>query len=208
MAQGGVDDRVGIGGAALDASNGTAAHADAAPGAAGVWLDQRPRPAPVWAGFRAVDAHRGGRPDRAQIGHQAGRDAPAIPNYSRMCKLGGNRLGAKSLNVREPDLTREPTVSAYRPDIDGLRAIAVTAVVLFHAGAFPFRSGYVGVDIFFVISGYLIGGIILREAMAGRFSFAVFYARRARRILPALFTVVLATCAAGWFLLSPAQFRD
>jgi peptidoglycan/LPS O-acetylase OafA/YrhL len=96
----------------------------------------------------------------------------------------------------------------YRADIDGLRAIAVTAVVLFHARLFPFSSGYVGVDIFFVISGYLIGGIILRDITARRFSFAMFYARRARRILPALFTVVLTSCLAGWFLLSPSQFRD
>jgi peptidoglycan/LPS O-acetylase OafA/YrhL len=87
----------------------------------------------------------------------------------------------------------------YRADIDGLRAIAVTAVVLFHARLFPFASGYVGVDIFFVISGYLIGGIILRDITARRFSFAMFYARRARRILPALFTVVLTSCLAGWF---------
>ncbi len=98
-------------------------------------------------------------------------------------------------------------VARYRPDIDGLRAIAVTAVILFHAHLFPFASGYVGVDIFFVISGYLIGGIILREVRSGRFSFAMFYARRARRILPALFTVVLTTCLAGWFLFSPLQFR-
>ena len=96
----------------------------------------------------------------------------------------------------------------YRADIDGLRAIAVTSVVLFHAHLFPFASGYVGVDIFFVISGYLIGGIILRDVSARRFSFATFYARRARRILPALITVVLACCLAGWFLLSPNQFRD
>jgi peptidoglycan/LPS O-acetylase OafA/YrhL len=96
----------------------------------------------------------------------------------------------------------------YRADIDGLRAIAVTAVVLFHARLFPFASGYVGVDIFFVISGYLIGGIILRDITARRFSFAMFYARRARRILPALFTVVLTSCLAGWFLLSPSQFKD
>ena len=96
----------------------------------------------------------------------------------------------------------------YRPDIDGVRAIAVTSVVLFHAGLFPFRSGFVGVDIFFVISGYLIGGIILRETKDGRFDFATFYARRARRILPALFVVVLSTCLAGWFLLDATEFRE
>lgn len=97
---------------------------------------------------------------------------------------------------------------AYRRDIDGLRAIAVLSVVLFHAGLFPFRSGFVGVDIFFVISGYLIGGIILHSAIRKNFSFATFYARRARRILPALIAVVLIFCAAGWFILSGPEFHD
>jgi peptidoglycan/LPS O-acetylase OafA/YrhL len=94
----------------------------------------------------------------------------------------------------------------YRLDIDGVRAIAVTSVVLFHAGL-PIRSGFVGVDIFFVISGYLIGGIILRETTNGHFDFAGFYALRARRILPALFLVVLLTCLVGWFLLSASEYR-
>ena len=79
-------------------------------------------------------------------------------------------------------------VSRYRPDIDGLRAIAVTAVVFFHAGVPFLRSGFVGVDVFFVISGFLIGGIILREVAGQTFHYANFYARRARRILPALFS--------------------
>lgn len=103
-----------------------------------------------------------------------------------------------------PSLTA--TQPVYRPDIDGLRAIAVTSVVLYHADILPFRSGFVGVDIFFVISGYLIGGIILRSALTGSFSFATFYARRARRILPALIVVILATCAAGWWLLDASEF--
>jgi peptidoglycan/LPS O-acetylase OafA/YrhL len=95
----------------------------------------------------------------------------------------------------------------YRPDIDGLRAIAVTSVVLFHAGLYPFSGGFVGVDIFFVISGYLIGGIILRGVEADRFRFADFYARRARRILPALFLVIGALCAAGWFILNSSEYH-
>jgi peptidoglycan/LPS O-acetylase OafA/YrhL len=94
----------------------------------------------------------------------------------------------------------------YRPDIDGLRAVAVSSVVFFHAGLFPFRSGFVGVDIFFVISGYLIGGIVLREGTEGRFDFVNFYARRARRILPALILVVLVTCLLGWFLLDAKEY--
>ena len=104
-------------------------------------------------------------------------------------------------------MQKAPLSSPYRADIDGLRALAVTAVVLFHAGVPGFGSGFVGVDIFFVISGYLIGGIIAREAGQGRFSFAGFYARRARRILPALIGVVLVACAAGAVLLDAAEFR-
>ena len=97
---------------------------------------------------------------------------------------------------------------AYRPDIDGIRAIAVTSVVFFHAGLFPFRSGFVGVDIFFVLSGYLVGGVVLHDLAQGRFSFKQFYARRARRILPALFLVVLSTCAIGYALFDASEFKD
>lgn len=89
---------------------------------------------------------------------------------------------------------------AYRPEIDGLRAIAVLAVVLYHAGIGG--AGFVGVDIFFVISGYLITSLLLKEQSAtGRIDILAFYARRVRRILPAASVVVLATLAAGWFLL-------
>ena len=102
---------------------------------------------------------------------------------------------------------RAVVAGRYRPDIDGLRAVAVIAVVLFHADAWPLRSGYAGVDIFFVISGTLIGGIIYRDAEAGRFSFAGFYARRARRILPALFVVVTVSQALGLLLLDPAELH-
>ncbi|MCC5812078.1 MAG: acyltransferase, partial [Ectothiorhodospiraceae bacterium] len=73
----------------------------------------------------------------------------------------------------------------YRPEIDGLRAIAVLAVILFHAGFSLFSGGYVGVDVFFVISGYLITTIIITDLERGRFSLRRFYERRARRILPA-----------------------
>ena len=95
----------------------------------------------------------------------------------------------------------------YRADIDGLRAIAVLSVVLFHAKVGPFTGGYVGVDIFFVISGFLITSILVKDLEAGTFSFAKFYERRIRRIFPALFTVVLTAAVAGWFILTPQDYR-
>lgn len=92
-------------------------------------------------------------------------------------------------------------VIKYRPDIDGLRAVAVLAVLFFHAGLPFFEGGYVGVDIFFVISGYLITSIILREINQGKFSILQFYERRFRRILPPLIVVVFLTLIAGLYLL-------
>ncbi|WP_338492802.1 acyltransferase family protein [Pseudomonas trivialis] len=100
------------------------------------------------------------------------------------------------------------TVLAYRRDIDGLRAIAVLAVVLFHFGVPGVTGGFVGVDVFFVISGFLITSIIWRERQVGRFSFVEFWARRARRILPALFVMIVATLVAGWFLLAPKDYEE
>lgn len=97
--------------------------------------------------------------------------------------------------------------TTYRRDIDGLRAIAVIPVVLFHAGFTVFSGGYVGVDIFFVISGYLITSIIQREIAENRFSILTFYERRARRILPALMVVLFATLVAGWFSFLPLEFE-
>ena len=96
----------------------------------------------------------------------------------------------------------------YRADIDGLRAVAIVAVVLFHAELAGFAGGYVGVDIFFVISGYLIGGIVFREVRAGRFSFAAFYVRRAKRILPALLCLTSCATIAAVILLPPSGVRD
>ena len=96
----------------------------------------------------------------------------------------------------------------YRPEIDGLRAIAVSSVILYHAGAWPFGGGYVGVDIFFVISGYLISSIIIADLARGRFSFADFYERRIRRIFPALFLVLAVSSVAAWFVLTPDQLKN
>lgn len=93
----------------------------------------------------------------------------------------------------------------YRPDIDGLRALAVLPVVLYHLGIPAFSGGYVGVDVFFVISGYLITGIIWREVVQGNFSIVGFYERRARRILPALFVVIGFSTAFGLFIFTPEE---
>ncbi len=95
----------------------------------------------------------------------------------------------------------------YRPEIDGLRAVSVVSVILYHAGVSAVSGGFVGVDVFFVISGYLITSIIIRDAGAGSFSFLDFYERRARRILPALFFVMLCCVpfAALWMLPSELQ---
>lgn len=96
----------------------------------------------------------------------------------------------------------------YRRDIDGLRALAVVPVILFHAGVAPFTGGYVGVDVFFVISGYLIAGLITAEMERGRFTVVGFYERRIRRIFPALFLVLAASFVAAFFLLLPQTFTE
>ena len=96
----------------------------------------------------------------------------------------------------------------YRPDIDGLRALAVLMVVAFHAAPGKVPGGFVGVDVFFVLSGYLITGIILREIREGRFSLLQFYARRCRRIAPALVVVLLGVWMLGRIALFPAEFAN
>ncbi|NTW68493.1 MAG: acyltransferase [Chlorobiaceae bacterium] len=96
----------------------------------------------------------------------------------------------------------------YRPEIDGLRSIAVLPVILYHAGFNTFSGGFVGVDIFFVISGYLITSIILSEHNSNSFSLKAFYYRRARRILPALYFVLFVCAIICLFLLSPFDGRD
>lgn len=96
----------------------------------------------------------------------------------------------------------------YRREIDGLRAVAVLPVILFHAGFSVFSGGYVGVDVFFVISGYLITSILIAELEQGNFSIARFYERRARRILPALFVVMFACLPFAYMWMLPSQLKD
>src|SRR4051812_41413883 len=96
----------------------------------------------------------------------------------------------------------------YRRDIDGLRALAVVPVVLFHSGRALFSGGFVGVDVFFVISGYLITGIIKADIDQGTYSVGGFYQRRIRRIAPAYFAMVVATLTLGYFFLLPDDLKE
>lgn len=97
---------------------------------------------------------------------------------------------------------------SYRPDVDGIRAIAIISVVAFHTRLALFRGGYIGVDVFLVISGYLIGSLVYRDIREHKFSFLHFYERRARRILPALLTMLFVCDIIAFALLSPLELRD
>ena len=123
----------------------------------------------------------------------AGENATGGPHAERIAGAGHARPGF---------------VLAYRPEIDGLRALAVLPVILFHAGLAGMDGGYVGVDVFFVISGFLISTIIMRELDRGSFSLVNFYERRARRILPALFAVILVCLPFAWLWLGPADLSS
>src|SRR5690606_11661278 len=97
---------------------------------------------------------------------------------------------------------------AFRADIEGVRGIAVLLVVLFHAGIPYFTGGFVGVDVFFVLSGYLITRLLVDEAAAtGRIDLVAFYARRARRLLPAAALMIIVTLLFGWLVLAPITLR-
>lgn len=104
--------------------------------------------------------------------------------------------------------TSSVSKSAYRPDVDGLRAIAVLAVLAYHAFPDLLPGGFVGVDVFFVISGFLISGILLSDLDRGKFSLRRFYARRVRRIFPALLVILAACGIFGWFALFPDEFQQ
>jgi len=108
--------------------------------------------------------------------------------------------------MRNPSLPRNALV--YRPDIDGLRAVAVLSVIAFHFGIFHLTGGFVGVDVFFVISGYLISSIVFSEVAASQFSVIGFYERRIRRIFPALFAMLLLFSAFAMAFFLPAELVD
>ena len=108
-------------------------------------------------------------------------------------------IGTKTIHFSHPK---------YRPDIDGLRALAVLAVVAFHAFPAYVKGGFIGVDVFFVISGYLISTIIFKNLDKGTFTFSEFYARRIKRLFPALTLVLVACFIFGWFALLPFEFMQ
>lgn len=110
--------------------------------------------------------------------------------------------------IRLSDITANPIHPKYRADVDGLRALAVLSVVGFHAFPSLIGSGFIGVDIFFVISGFLISTIIFENLERNRFSFLDFYARRIRRIFPALILVLLVCCGLGWTALFADEFKQ
>src|SRR6201995_5721987 len=101
-----------------------------------------------------------------------------------------------------------PSSERYRPDIDGLRAVAVMLVVNFHGFPDAMPGGFIGVDIFFVISGFLITGIVARELGENRFSLIGFYNRRIRRIFPALIVVLAAVLVLGWLWMLPRTYTE
>lgn len=113
-------------------------------------------------------------------------------------------VSSATQNVTKPSLAHPK----YRPDIDGLRALAVLAVVAFHAFPSGLKGGFIGVDIFFVISGYLISTIIFENLSASTFDFTEFYVRRIRRLFPALLLVLVACFAFGWFVLLPSEYKQ
>ncbi len=114
----------------------------------------------------------------------------------------------QALNSPDIATARAGASLGFRKDINGLRALAVLGVVAFHADPALVPGGFAGVDVFFVISGFLISRIILSECAAGDFSLSMFYAKRARRILPAMLLVVSLVWLVGWFRAAPTQFRD
>jgi peptidoglycan/LPS O-acetylase OafA/YrhL len=124
----------------------------------------------------------------------------------RDLRRGGRHLVHPRPADRTGDGALNSPANEYRADVDGLRAVAILLVLVFHAFPAALGGGFVGVDVFFVISGYLISGIILAQLDRGRFTFRWFYARRVRRILPAMALVITLSLAFGWRVLWPAEY--
>ena len=99
------------------------------------------------------------------------------------------------------------SIKNYKPEIDCLRAVAVFLVILFHFELFNFSGGFVGVDVFFVISGYLITNLIIEDIVNNKFSIIEFYTRRIRRIIPALYSTIFIVIILCYFVLSPDHFN-
>ena len=116
--------------------------------------------------------------------------------YSYCCLCGNLSIGTSVVS----------SSANYRPEIDGLRAVSILAVLLFHAGL-GCSGGFIGVDVFFVISGFLITGQIVKDLNVDRFSFATFWERRVRRILPASLFVTGVTLLFGWFVFTPPELK-
>ena len=112
------------------------------------------------------------------------------------------------MNKRHPIPADSLVGSEYRPEIDGLRAIAVISVIVFHAFPGLFPGGFLGVDVFFVISGYLVTGTILRDTKGNKFEISAFYVRRIKRILPALIVTLCGVLISGWVLLRLSDFNQ
>src|SRR5580658_2099965 len=119
-----------------------------------------------------------------------------------------NRSGIHRGRDDNIDHAIKPMKLAYRSDIDGLRAVAVLLVVFYHNFPASVHGGFIGVDVFFVISGFLITSIVCQALSENKFSFLDFYRRRINRIFPALLVVLTACTIAGWFLLFPVDYRD
>ena len=122
-----------------------------------------------------------------------------------MCASGESKPAEAHARSFTKDLRHHPT---YRPDIDGLRAVAIIPVVIFHAFPTVLPGGFVGVDIFFVISGFLISSIIFKGLQRESFTFSGFYANRIKRIFPALLLVLSVCCVFGWFFLLPGEYAQ
>jgi len=120
----------------------------------------------------------------------------------------GRREEFQVLPAAAAALDRDTAAASYRPDIDGLRAVAILSVLAFHAFPAHLHGGFVGVDVFFVISGFLITGLILKAQIRDGFSFIDFYARRVRRIFPALIAVLLCVWGLGWLKLLPDEYTS